>query len=260
MVHLILCLALQAGSFPAPADRPFYAFCERLAMAETQIQMDHFRAVAAKRPGELRKKLDGDLRSATTSIGADRKSVLEPMAGTKDYGDYAGLLGASLDALVGTEDSLSSFLAQHPDAKESRDEGRLWSAHASAFHKVISTCWKFPHFSELGINPAIYYNITPRLHEEAEFPVLADPSHPEEARIGETFVERDPKLIRGDVIVAYWMPEDKKWVDVKTWRDLMAAPNDAIDEESHLLRMRVLRRGKEVEASVSFVPIYQDVD
>ena len=240
-------------------DTAFYAFCDQLAMAETQVQIDHFDLIAQKQARVVRRRTQADLKSSIGLVERYEAKGLTILPNSKGYGDAAKNIRARLDDLVLNCKALEEAQSRD-DGKETRAERSVWDEHSKTFHRVLSACWKLPNFSQDKLNQAAFYNVTPRLHEEGEFPILADPAYPGEARVWRTFGDKDHKLKKGDTIVGYWMPDDKKWIDVKTWREIMAAPIDAADEITHLMLIKVRRGGNELQESVSFVAQYEDSD
>src|SRR5207302_9440226 len=108
----------------------------------------------------------------------------------------------------------------HEGDEKSHEETVLQNAQFAAFFTVVAACRNLPHFSPDALNPAAYYNITPRLREAERFTILADPAFPREARVWMTIGPLHPKLRQGDKLAAYWMPGDKKWIAVNSWRDI----------------------------------------
>jgi hypothetical protein len=162
--------------------------------------------------------------------------------------------------MISGVEALQSSVQLHEDEPKSQEETSLENVQLAAFYKVVNACQTLPHFSKAELNPAAYYNIKPRLREKDRFSILADPGFPNEARVWTTIGLLHPKLHQGDQVAGYWMPDDKKWIEVKSWRDIMAAPDDAVDEKTHLMLLKVNRGGKELQESVSFVPQFQEAD
>ncbi len=254
---MLIAFALALATQTALADRPFYTFVEQLSQSETTIQLDHFAIVASKNPRAQREQAERDLNDVVKLIAQYEKDGIPKLATPTDY---AQSLQSNIDSFTSNTNTLRAMLDEHVNHPESRDEQKLWTTRFKLFHNVIATCWKHPRFSIDAINPAIFYNITPRLHEAGEIPILADPAYPAQARVGAGLRSKTSLIRNGDVVVAFWMPDDHKWIDVHTWTDIIKAPGDAADELTHQMKIKIRRGSKEVELSVAFVPEYQDVD
>lgn len=256
---IVLSLSIQSGSRPA-GELAFYSFFDQLAISEIQVQMDRFSAIAAKHPKGERRKLAKELENSLAILRNYEMTGLPALAATKGDERFSGAFRVPLDSMISSVAALKSFVQSHEDEQNSSEETTLENAQLAAFYKVVAAGQNLPHFSSDALNPAAYYNLSPRLREEDRFGILADPAFPNEARVWKTIGVLRPKLQPNDNVVGYWMPNDKKWVQVKSWRDILAAPDDAVDEKTHLMLLKVHRGGKELQEFVTFVPQHKEAD
>lgn len=261
MLALALALSFpaQSGSRP-PGELAFYTFFDQLAISEIQVQIDRFSAIAAKNPKSERRKLAKDLENSLAILRNYEATGLPTLAATEGDERFSGALRVPLDSMISSVEALKTFVESSENEQKSKEEAALQKAQFAAFYKVVAACRNLPHFSAGALNPAAYYNITPRLREEERFAILADSEFPEEARVWRTIGPSHPKLQQGDKVTGYWMPDDKKWMEVKSWLDIMAAPDDVVDEKTHLILLKIRRHGRELKVSVSFVGATQEAD
>lgn len=262
-MKLALAIALsfcnQSGSRP-PAELAFYSFFDQLAISEIQVQIDRFAAADAKHSKGQRTKLAKDLENSLAILRNYEATGLPALAATNGDERFSRALRVPLDSMISSVTALESFVQSHEDEQKSPDEARLQNAQFAGFYKVVGACENLPHFSADALNPAAYYNLSPRLRDDRRFAILADPQHPNEARVWRTIGLPHPKLHDGDKVAGYWMPNDKKWIDVKSWRDVIAAPDDAADSKTHLMLLKVRRHGTEIQVSVTFVPATEEAE
>jgi hypothetical protein len=248
MFQPILFVVCGLSQTPLATPGPeFYRFCDNLMRAETNLRLDHAEVLRSKNSARSRSMVMADLKN-------ERK-----LAEDFQDADYPSL-AKSLESFIATADVLQTVVAGGKERKEVYEEKAAWGNHGKRFRDVIGAFWKCPGFSIGQINPAIYYNTAPRMQDGTDATVLADADVPGEAKVWKTFGTPKPKLKRGDSIVAYWLPEDEKWVEVKSWRDIQMISDFAVEDEDQKIKLRVDRHGKVMEVVMDFVPVLQDSD
>ncbi len=213
----------QSSSRP-PGELSFYTFLDQLAISEIQVQMDRYGDIASKHPRGERRKLVKDLDNSLAILRNYESTGLPALASTKGDEGFSGALRVPLDSMISSVAALESFVQSPEDEPKSRQGKSLQSAQLAAFFKVVTACETLPHFSSAALNPAAYYNVRPRLRERDRFAILADPVFPNEARVWTTIGLVHPELRPGDKVAGYWMPNDKKWIEVKSWRGHYVTP------------------------------------
>jgi hypothetical protein len=214
----------------AVADPSANRFIESLIASEIVLRLDRRDVKDTKNSPAAVKVLMTDVAAIRTSIQTYQDTYLASLP--DDAPKSLQLFRTELQAF---KDSLNpeKILAAVPSGKSCCD-------HDSAYLKLMISAMRAPGFSLENLSTAARYNLSPVLVEKRHGLIYADPSSSNEARILPRIVRKGSLLRKGDVIVAVRADDEKAWVPVQSWGDVLRASNNFFTGEAKVF-VRVKR-------------------